>query len=270
MDFNTKIEEGLDALDVQTDALLESLAQSLGAAVRLLADSRSLNRHLRSASRPLDNDIGAYLDEASIEKLAQSVARGVEIGLGGLDVEGEEPEPRHSFIPVDQTSPAVTQAVEAVAPAAEPEPVKRGPGRPKKIADAAPAPSAETAPVKRGPGRPKKVDSTPAPAAEGAPVKRGPGRPRKDGSPPAPAPVTGKRGPGRPKKIVDAPQVGAPAQDEGQPSTAAEIAEAPMVAEAPVVTEAPVVEEAPVVTEGTEGAEGTAVDEGAEGAVTAE
>lgn len=50
----------------------------------------------------------------------------------------------------------------------EPAPVKRGPGRPRKVA----VPAAE-APVKRGPGRPRKaVAAAPAKATKAAPAKR--------------------------------------------------------------------------------------------------
>lgn len=60
---------------------------------------------------------------------------------------------------------AAAKAAPAPKAAAAPAPAKRGPGRPKKVAAAAPAPA--PAPVKRGPGRPKKVAAAaPAPAAK--------------------------------------------------------------------------------------------------------
>lgn len=138
-------------------------------------------------------------------------------------------------------------------------PVKRGPGRPKKVpaAAAAATPATTTAvtapapvrpaeerateepapkvPAKRG-RKPKDSEPTPeetvaeAPAAEDAadvPVKRGPGRPRKDGTAPKSAP---KRGPGRPRKVItpveaaleDAPAEGASGDLEIEEMPAAE------------------------------------------------
>lgn len=63
----------------------------------------------------------------------------------------------------------------------------------------------EAAPVKRGPGRPRKIQPAPAAPSGLIPVKRGPGRPRKiqpaEAATGATPPVTVKRGPGRPRKI---------------------------------------------------------------------
>ena len=87
-------------------------------------------------------------------------------------------------------------------PEAAPAPVKRGRGRPRKVAvESAPA-AAPIAPKHRG--RPRKVVApTPAPAPVVAPKHRG--RPKKVVAPVAapvsPAPVA-KRGRGRPRKVV--------------------------------------------------------------------
>jgi type IV pilus assembly protein PilB len=85
-----------------------------------------------------------------------------------------------------------------------------------------PAPVVEAAPVKRGPGRPRKVVAAPVPVVQAPPtdvapaVKRGPGRPRKvvaevpvpavpaattEAAPAEAAPAV-RRGPGRPRKVV--------------------------------------------------------------------
>ena len=96
------------------------------------------------------------------------------------------------------------KASPAKAPVAD-APVKRGPGRPRKVVAAAAAPVAAAA-VKRGPGRPRKVVAAAAAPVAAAAVKRGPGRPRKVVAavvaPVAAAAV--KRGPGRPRKVVAA------------------------------------------------------------------